>query len=239
MTEPILEARELDAGYGKIVIIQEVSVRLQAGEVVGIIGPNGSGKSTLVKAIYGLANVYRGEVYFNGKNIIQLEPQERTALGLGYVPQIDNIFPDLKVFENLEMGAYLLKDGKEVKKRMDEIYRMFPNLAERRKEFASVLSGGEKQMLAIARALMGGPQVLILDEPTAGLAPKVIVEMMKKIDEIRNSGVSIVLVEQHAKKALEFVDRAYVLVSGRKVLEGTGKEILNNEEMIKAYLGRR
>jgi len=239
LTHPILEARHIDAGYGRIQIIEDVSIRLNEGEVVGIIGPNGSGKSTLIKAIYGLADVYKGEVYFGGRGIGSLRPEERTALGLGYVPQVENIFADLKVSENLEMGAYLLNDGKEVKKRMEEIYRMFPLLGERRKEPARVLSGGEKQMLAITRALMGNPRVLLLDEPTAALGPKVVVDIMKKIDEIRKNGVSVVLVEQHAKKALEFVDRAYVMVSGRQVLEGTGKEILNNEEMVKAYLGRK
>lgn len=229
----------MEAGYGKIMIIQGISMQLMEKEIIAIVGPNGSGKSTLIKAIFGLANVFSGRIFFGQKDIGSMEPEEKASLGLGYVPQVDNIFLNLKVEENLEMGAFLRKSKDEITSDMKVIYEMFPILHERRKLQASTLSGGEKQMLAIARALMARPSVLLLDEPTAALAPKVVNEIFKKIDEIRHGGVSIALVEQHARKALEFVDRGYVLVAGRKVLEGAGKEVLANEEMIKAYIGRK
>lgn len=235
----MLRTEDVEAGYGKIMIIQGVSMELRDKEIIAIVGPNGSGKSTLIKAIFGLANVFSGRIFFGQKDIGSMEPEEKASLGLGYVPQVDNIFLNLKVEENLEMGAFLRKSKDEIRSDMKVIYEMFPILHERRRLQASTLSGGEKQMLAIARALMARPSVLLLDEPTAALAPKVVNEIFKKIDEIRRGGVSIALVEQHARKALEFVDRGYVLVAGRKVLEGAGKEVLANEEMIKAYIGRK
>lgn len=239
MPETVLEAENIRAGYGKSVIVDDVSITLSREEIVAIVGPNGSGKSTLIKAIYGLANLFEGVIRFNGREITLLPPEAKARIGIGYVPQTENIFPDLKVEENLEMGAIPTTDKREARRELQSIYDMFPILLERRKEKASVLSGGEKQMLAIARALMGSPRVLILDEPTASLAPKVVSDILKKIDLIRRRNVSIILIEQHAKKALQLADRGYVLSAGKGVMQGSGREILANEDMIRAFLGRK
>lgn len=237
MDQVVLEARDIHGGYGKAVVVQGVSLHLRRGELVSLVGPNGSGKSTLLKSIYGLANLFRGQVLLDGIDITSRGPEEKSALGMGYVPQIDNVFPELKVVENLEMGAFLKRDRSEVKRLLEEVFNLFPILAERRNQLAATLSGGERQMLAISRALMARPSVLMLDEPTAALAPKMVAELFKRILEIKAAGVSILLVEQHARKALEISDRGYVLVAGSKVMEGAGSEILGNEDLQKVFLG--
>ncbi len=234
---PILEARGIYGGYGKAVVVQGVDIYLDEGELVALVGPNGSGKSTLLKTILGLATLFKGEIYLMGEEITRAPPEAKVKMGLGYVPQVANVFPDLTVEENLEMGGYLISSKQELKERIGEMYRMFPILKERRKQKAAVLSGGERQMLAVARALMIQPKVLLLDEPAAGLAPKPAGELFKKLREIREAGIPILLVEQHARRALSIADRGYVLVAGRKALEGTGKEILEDKDLRKVFLG--
>ncbi|RLG50510.1 MAG: ABC transporter ATP-binding protein [Thermoproteota archaeon] len=236
---PVLEARGIYGGYGKAVVVQGVDMYLDEGELVALVGPNGSGKSTLLKTILGLATLFKGKVYFMGEDITRVPPERKVKLGLGYVPQVANVFPDLTVEENLEMGGYLISSKQELKERIREMYRMFPILEERRRQKAAVLSGGERQMLAVARALMIQPKVLLLDEPAAGLAPKAAGEFFKKLREIREAGTPILLVEQHARRALSIADRGYVLVAGRKALEGAGREILENKDLKKVFLGMR
>lgn len=239
MEDVVFRATDIHGGYGKIVIVQGVSVHLRKGELVAMVGPNGSGKSTFIKSVYGLANLFEGNVFFKGINVTRLSPEEKSRLGIGYVPQVDNVFPDLNVEENLEMGSYFRNDKNEIKKDMEEVFDMFPLLYERRDQKAATLSGGERQMLAVARSLMARPTVLLLDEPAPALAPKIVTELFKKIKEIRDAGTSILLVEQHAKRALEVADRGYVLVAGRKVMEGTGPEILANEDLRRVFLGKK
>lgn len=239
MNNVVFEANDIHGGYGKIVIVQGISIQLKEGELVAMVGPNGSGKSTFIKSIYGLATLFKGNVFFNGADITGLSPEDKSRLGIGYVPQVDNVFPDLKVEENLEMGAYSRNDKNEIRKDMEEIFNMFPLLHERRTQKAATLSGGERQMLAVARSLMSRPTLLLLDEPAPALAPKMVTELFKKIKEIRDAGTPILLVEQHARRALEIADRGYVLVAGRKVMEGTGLEILRNKNLKKVFLGKK
>jgi len=233
----VFSARNIHGGYGKAVVIQGVTLGLKRGELVALVGPNGSGKSTFIKSVYGLAHLFQGQVFLDGMDITDLGPEEKSAAGIQYVPQVDNTFPDLKVRENLEMGAYLMRDPAFIREALDAVSALFPILAERGEQRALTLSGGERQMLAIGRALMARPSVLFLDEPTAALAPKMVAELFRRIQRVRDSGVSILLVEQHAKKALEISDRGYVLVAGRAVMEGTGAEILANEDLKRVFLG--
>ena len=233
----ILELKGVDSGYGKLVIVRGVEIRVRDREVVTIIGPNGSGKSTVLKTIMGLANLMAGEIRFKGELINGKRPHELASIGIGYVPQLDNVFTSLTVEENLEMGCYL-KPKSQVRELVEEVYSLFPVLKERAKERAGNLSGGERQMLAIARALVLKPKLLLLDEPTASLAPKFVAKVLEKIVEVRDLGVSILLVEQNAKKALEIADRGYVMAAGRVVYEGDAKDILGNEELSKMYLGK-
>lgn len=235
----LLQASDIYGGYGKSVIVQGVSLELGEGELLAMVGPNGSGKSTFIKSIYGLANLFRGSVRFRGVDVTHLSPENKARLGIGYVPQVSNVFPDLEVAENLEMGAYFRRNKASVRADREEIFQMFPLLRERRRQKAATLSGGERQMLAVARALMARPRALLLDEPAPALAPKVVHELFKKIQEIRDAGTSILLVEQHARRALEIADRGCVLVAGRKVMEGTGQGILSDEGLKRAFLGQR
>ena len=239
MAPVALRAENIHGGYGKMVIVRDVSIWVDKGELVALVGPNGSGKSTFLKTIYGLARRFSGRVYFFGKDVSNVRPYDKARMGLGYVPQVDNIFPELTVLENLEMGAYFRKDEEEVREDLEMVFSIFPVLKERQDQRAETLSGGERQMLAIGRALMGRPKVLLLDEPAAALSPKLAKELFKKLDEIRESGVAILLVEQHARRALEACDRGYVLVDGRVVMEGPGKELLESEDLKRAFLGWR
>jgi ABC-type branched-subunit amino acid transport system ATPase component len=232
----ILIGEDVSSGYGKVTIVHEVSLEVGKGEIVAILGPNGSGKSTLLKTFFGLLELKNGKVYFDDGNISGLRPFQLVGMGMGYVPQVENIFPSLTVRENLEMGGYLSKDPGE---KVQEMFELFPILEERQKAQAVTLSGGERQMLALARALMLDPKLLLLDEPSAGLAPMMIRSIMEKIQKIREKGVSILLVEQNVKSALKIADRGYILAGGRKVFEGTADEIINHPEIGKIYFGRK
>lgn len=232
---PVLEVEDLVVGYTDVDILHGVNLRVRSGEVVSIIGPNGAGKSTLVKAVVGLLRPHRGRVVFDGEEITRARPHVIVARGLGYVPQLDNIFPSLTVAENLEMGAFLRGDG--IDDRMERIFRWFPVLARRRRQRAGTLSGGERQMLALGRALMADPHLLVLDEPSAGLAPTVVDGIFQKIREINASGLAILLIEQNARRALAMADRAYVLDLGRNRFEGPGPELLHDPKVIELYLG--
>lgn len=234
-----LRAEGIVGGYGKAVVVQGVTMDLRPRELVALVGPNGSGKSTFIKAIWGLAHLFEGHVFLDGNDITSSSPEQKSRLGIQLVPQIDNTFPDLRVRENLEMGAYLERDKTEIRRTLQGVFETFPILEERKEQFASTLSGGERQMLAIGRALMAKPIVLFLDEPTAALAPKMVGELFRRILQIRDGGVSVLLVEQHARKALEIADRGYVLVAGKTAMEGTGAEILANEDLKRVFLGQR
>jgi branched-chain amino acid transport system ATP-binding protein len=237
--EATFRAKDVVGGYGKAVVVQGVSVEIRPGELVAMVGPNGSGKSTFIKSVCGLADLFDGHVYFDGTEITRLDTEQKSALGIQLVPQVDNTFPDLRVRENLEMGAYLEREKAEIRPKMQSVFETFPILEERKEQFAATLSGGERQMLAIGRALMAKPSVLFLDEPTAALAPKIVGELFRQILQIQDSGVSILLVEQHARKALEIADRGYVLVAGKSVMEGTGAEILANADLKRVFLGQK
>lgn len=233
----LLEVRELRAGYADVDIVCGASITVGAGELVAIIGPNGAGKSTLLKAVVGLLKPRGGSVRFGGRDITGLGPEKVARLGLGYVPQVANVFPTLSVKENLEMGAYLRQGG--VRERMGEVLGEFPRLRERLAQRARVLSGGERQMLALAKALMLDPRLLILDEPSAGLAPGVVDEIFAKVRQVNTQGVAVVMVEQNARKALGQAHRGYVLDQGENRFEGPGPALLANPDVGRLYLGIR
>jgi ABC-type branched-subunit amino acid transport system ATPase component len=231
----VLEASEVVSGYGEVEILHGVSLRLKKGEIVAIIGPNGAGKSTLMKAIFGLLKVKSGRVILESEDITGVPPEQIVRKGMCYVPQSENVFPTLSIQENLEMGAFTRRDG--YRERLDEVYGLFPDLAQRPQLRAGKLSGGQRQMLALARALMLDPKVLLLDEPTASLSPKMVGDIFDKIRSINATGVAMLIVEQNAKEALSICHRAYVLAMGHNRLEGTGAELLTSEEVGKLYLG--
>ena len=233
----ILDIIDLYSGYGKLIIVQGVSLYVENGEIVSIIGPNGSGKTTLIKTIFGLTRIFGGKVVYNNTDITGIKPHIIARMGIGYVPQTNNVFTELTVEENLEIGGYL-NHANNINDFKERVFQLFPILRERRGQKAGTLSGGERQMLAIGRALMSKPKLLLLDEPTAALAPKIVKQLLKKILEIRDQGTTIILVEQNARSALEISDRGYVLVTGKKVLEGNSKKLLNNSDLGKIYLGR-
>lgn len=233
---PLLEVSNVFAGYVKdLDILQGVNFRIDPGELVAVIGPNGAGKSTLAKTIFGLLAPHRGTITFNGKNIAGMKSDQIVREGLCYVPQIANVFPSLTVEENLEMGAYIRTDSLRPLK--DEIFTTFPVLAQRRRQRAGTLSGGERQMLAMGRALMLQPSLLLLDEPSAALSPILVNSVFAQIKQINAGGTAIVLVEQNARKALEMADRGYVLEAGCDRFEGRGIDLLNDPKVGELYLG--
>ena len=231
----VLQATDLTAGYGEIEILHGVSLRVEASEIVAVIGPNGAGKSTLLKAIFGIIPRRAGRVELAGEDITGLGPDRVVKKGMSYVPQTENVFPSLTISENLEMAAYVSRNG--LREHRERVYTMFPDLASRPGERASRLSGGQRQMLALARALMLDPHVLLLDEPSASLSPKMVELIFEKIGEINRSGTAILLVEQNAREALAFSHRGYVLAMGENRLEGEAKSLLNDEEVGRLYLG--
>lgn len=231
----LLEVSGVVAGYGETEILHSVSIAVEEGQIVTIIGPNGSGKSTLLKTIFGLLQPRKGQVCFHGEDITGMAPEVVVRKGLCYVPQSSNVFPSLSVNENLEMGAFIRTD--DFSQRLEEVYDLLPDLAERRKDRAGTLSGGQRQMLALARALMLDPILLLLDEPSAGLAPNLVNSVFEKILGINSAGVAILLVEQNARKALGLSSWGYVLASGQNQLEDRGENLLNNPEVVRLYLG--
>ncbi len=233
---PLLEMENVYAGYIKdLNILQGVNFRIDPGELVAVIGPNGAGKSTLAKTIFGLLIPNQGSITFKGKDISGLKSDQIVRRGMCYVPQISNVFPSLSVEENLEMGAFIRNDSLQPLKQ--QIYTMFPRLAERRRQRAGTLSGGERQMLAMGRALMLDPDLLLLDEPSAALSPMLVNSVFEQIQAINQTGKAIVLVEQNARKALAMAHRGYVLDTGRDRFEGPGQELLNDPKVGELYLG--
>ena len=232
---PVLQAEGVVAGYGEVEILHGVSLVVNEAEIVAVIGPNGAGKSTLLKAVFGLLSVRSGRVQLLGREVTNLSPDRMVQTGMSYVPQVDNVFPSLTINENLEMGAFVRRDG--LRERLERVYGLFPDIADRRGERAGRLSGGQRQMLALARALMLDPKVLLLDEPSASLSPIMVESIFERIGEINRSGTAILLVEQNAKEALSFSTRAYVLAMGENRIEGEAAGLLDNEEVGKLYLG--
>ncbi|MDH3682656.1 MAG: ABC transporter ATP-binding protein [Acidimicrobiia bacterium] len=232
----LINVDNIQAGYVPGVdILQGCSLEVTTGELVGIIGPNGAGKSTLLKALFGLLNVRTGTIEFRGEDITGMKAHELVSRGIGYVPQNENVFPSLTVSENLEMGVYL--KPKEFPSRLDLVADMFPRLAERLGQRAGSLSGGERQMLAMGRALMMDPEVLLLDEPSAGLSPVLQDQVFVRTKEINATGVAVVMVEQNAARCLQICDRGYVLDQGRNAYTGTGRSLLDDPKVIELYLG--
>ncbi len=231
----ILKVEGATVGYSEIDILHDVSIVLRAGEIVSVIGPNGAGKSTLLKTIFGCLTPKRGKVFLKDEDITGLKPEKIVKKGISYVPQVENIFPSLTIQENLEMGAFIRTD--DFSSRLNEVFELFPVLKKRKNHKAGHLSGGQRQMVAMGRALMLDPRVLLLDEPSAGLAPKLVSMIFEKIKDINSTGVAMILVEQNAREALSMARRGYVLATGKNVLDGEAKALLANNEVARLYLG--
>jgi ABC-type branched-subunit amino acid transport system ATPase component len=232
---PLLEVDRVHSGYGGMEVLHGVSVYVDSGELVTVIGPNGAGKSTLLKTIFGLLKPTQGKVVLDGRDITGQAPHRIVRFGMCYVPQVDNVFPSLTVRENLEMGAFILNGS--ISDRLDRVYTLFPVLKKRRNQRVGKMSGGERQMVAMGRALMLDPKILLLDEPTAALAPNLVEMVFESILSIRELGVAIFMVEQNAKQSLAISDRGYVLVDGQNRCEGSGRELLADEEIGRLFLG--
>jgi branched-chain amino acid transport system ATP-binding protein len=235
----LLELKGVTTCYGKVEAVKRVNLHLEKEEVVVIIGANGAGKSTILRTISGLQRPVHGEIWFLGRRIDGLPPHDITKLGISHVPERRRLFPRLSVLDNLKLGAYLQKDKREIRKSLDEVVRRLPILSERKDQLAGTLSGGEQQMLAIGRALMSNPKLLLMDEPSLGLAPLVVREIGKIIRDLHNLGRPIILVEQNAQLALRLADRGYVLETGKIVLEGRSEDLLRSDLVKRAYLGNR
>jgi len=216
-------------------VLRGVSLEVGEREIVSIVGPNGAGKSTVMKLVFGLLKPWEGSVAFDGHDISGMAPEKLVRLGLSYVPQVDNVFPTLTVEENLEMGGFT-REG-SLAEQKERVYELFPRLAERRRQRAGKMSGGERQMVAMGRALMLDPKLLMLDEPSAGLAPLLVDMIFERISEINQSGVAVLMVEQNAKKSLALADRGYVLATGQNQVDGPGRELLDDPEVARLYLG--
>jgi len=234
---PLLELRGVEAGYGSIQILHGVSLHVNEGEIVSVIGPNGAGKSTAFKVIMGFITHLAGDIAFDGASLVGRRPDRVLDLGLAYVPQGRVVFATMTVRENLEMGAYLERDRARMAEAMERVFALFPRLGERRRQLAGSMSGGEQQMLAMGRALMMHPKMMMLDEPSLGLSPRLVDEVFDKITEMARGGLTTMLVEQNAARALEVSDRAYVLELGRNRFEGAGRDLLADPEVRRMYLG--
>jgi len=237
MDTTLLEANGITAGYGKIDILHDVSLHVKPGEIVSIIGPNGAGKSTAFKAIVGFITPRQGRIVFAGEEMTGLRPDLVLRRGLAYVPQGRIVFPQMTVLENLEMGAYIERDPARIAASLDVVYTLFPILAQRRKQKAGTMSGGEQQMVAIGRALMTSPKLIMLDEPSLGLSPKFVTLIFEKLVEMKRTGYTLMVVEQNAARALAIADRGYVLELGRNRFEGAGPALLADPEVKRLYLG--
>ena len=233
----MLEIRDLEVNYGAINAIKKISFDVNQGEVIALIGANGAGKTTTLQTITGLLKAKSGSVMFEGTDILKLAPHKIVEMGMAHVPEGRRIFQQLTVYKNLTLGAFTREDKKAVEESLNKVYEKFPRLEERKKQIAGTLSGGEQQMLAMGRALMSNPKIILMDEPSMGLSPLFVTEVFKIIEEIKASGTTVLLVEQNAKKALAIADRAYVLETGKIVLSGDAKELMNDESVKKAYLG--
>lgn len=231
----LLEGLDICAGYGATQILNGCSITVDGGEIAVIVGPNGAGKSTAMKALFGMLSLTSGSVTLAGDDISSMSPQARVASGMAFVPQTNNVFPSLTVEENLDMGAFLRTD--DFSKTRDQIYSLFPILHEKRRQAAGELSGGQRQQVAVGRALMTDPTVLMLDEPTAGVSPLVMDELFDRIIEVRNTGIAVLMVEQNARQALEIADTGYVLVTGENRFTDTGEALLANSEVRRTFLG--
>ena len=233
----MLEVRDLEVNYGAINAIKKISFDVNEGEVIALIGANGAGKTTTLHTITGLLKAKSGSVKFEGKELLKTPPHKIVEMGIAHVPEGRRIFQQLSVYKNLTMGAYIRKDKNAIEESLQMVYEKFPRLEERKKQIAGTLSGGEQQMLAMGRALMSNPKIVVMDEPSMGLSPLFVGEVFKIIEEIKASGTTVLLVEQNAKKALEIADRAYVLETGKIVLSGDAKDLMNDDSVKKAYLG--
>lgn len=235
MSEPFLIGDAMTGGYGAADILHDCTLAVEKGQIAVIVGPNGAGKSTAMKAVFGMLRLRGGHVRLAGEDITALTPQARVARGMGFVPQVNNVFPSMTVEENLEMGAFLRRD--DIRTTMEQVYHLFPILRDKRRQPAGELSGGQRQQVAVGRALMTQPKVLMLDEPTAGVSPIVMDELFDRIIEVARSGISILMVEQNARQALMIADRGYVLVQGANRFTGTGDELLADPDVRRTFLG--
>lgn len=233
----MLEIKDLEVYYGMIQAIKGVSFDVNEGEVIALIGANGAGKTTILHTITGLINAQKGSVWFEGKDITRIPAHKIVSMGMAHVPEGRRVFAHLTVLQNLKMGAYTRKDKTEIEQTLDAVYKRFPRLMERQNQLAGTLSGGEQQMLAMGRALMSHPKIILMDEPSMGLSPIFVNEIFDIIKSVSASGTTVLLVEQNAKKALSIADRAYVLETGKIVLSGKANDLLNNDSIKKAYLG--
>lgn len=233
----MLEVKEIEVYYGAIHALKKLSISVKQGSIVTLIGANGAGKTTTLKTISGLLRPRSGSIMYKNQDITQVPPEKIVGLGISQVPEGRRVFPSMSVLENLEMGAYLRNDKKQIAQDMDNVFSRFPRLKERYKQMAGTLSGGEQQMLAIGRALMAKPELLLMDEPSMGLAPLLVKEIFEIIKDINKRGTTILLVEQNANMALSIADKAYVIETGEIVLQGTVQELMNSEQVKKAYLG--
>jgi branched-chain amino acid transport system ATP-binding protein len=233
----MLQVNNLHTYYGNIKALRGVSFHIEQGEIVALIGANGAGKSTLLSTIAGVLTPKQGDIIFNDKSIVKTNAKQRVEMGIILCPEGRQIFPKFTVEENLLMGAYSVRDKKQIRQSYDRVFELFPQIKERQKQLAGTLSGGEQQMLAIGRASMSNPKLLMLDEPSLGLSPILVQQIFSLIEQIHKQGTTVLLVEQNAMAALDIADRAYALETGEIILEGTGKELLNNDTIIKSYLG--
>ena len=233
----MLKVTDLQVYYGVIQALKGISFEVNEGEVIALIGANGAGKTTILHTITGLIESKGGSVEFEGKDITKMPGHKIVTLGMAHVPEGRRVFADLTVYENLKMGAYTRKDKNEIAQSLEQVYKRFPRLKERKNQLAGTLSGGEQQMLAMGRALMSKPKIILMDEPSMGLSPIFVNEIFDIIREVSEAGTTVLLVEQNAKKALSIADRAYVLETGKIVLEGNAEELMNDESVKKAYLG--
>lgn len=233
----MLEIKDIEVYYGMIQAIKGISFEVNEGEVIALIGANGAGKTTILHTITGLLSPKKGSVIFEGKDITKIPAHKIVSLGIAHVPEGRRVFAELSVYENLKMGAYTRKDKEEIAKTLEMVYQRFPRLKERKNQLAGTLSGGEQQMLAMGRALMSHPKIIVMDEPSMGLSPILVNEIFDIIQEVSAGGTTVLLVEQNAKKALSIADRAYVLETGNIVLEGKAEQLMNDDSIKKAYLG--